>query len=95
MDDMISREAAIKFIFGMPNKADEEGYIWVVRKEVAKGIDALPSAQPIIDQVKRGKWIDAEHAPFDMWYATCSECGKRQTLEYLNYCPNCGARMGI
>jgi len=46
MDDLISRQAAIKFIFEMPNKADEEGYIWVIQKEVIKGIDALPSAQP-------------------------------------------------
>lgn len=45
MNDTISRKAAIKFIFEMPNKADEEGYIWVIRKEVIKGIDALPSAQ--------------------------------------------------
>ena len=42
---------------------------------------------------RTGRWIDAEKAPFDMWYATCSECGKRQTLEYLNYCPNCGLPM--
>ena len=49
-------------------------------------------------KVKHGKWIDVEHAPNDMWYCTCSECGERQTVEiakliHFNYCPYCGAKM--
>ena len=37
-------------------------------------------------------WEDVEHAPDNLLYATCSACGKRQTIEYTNYCGNCGAK---
>ena len=42
---------------------------------------------------QRGRWEDVEHAPNGLLYATCSVCGKRQTVECTNYCGNCGARM--
>lgn len=42
---------------------------------------------------QRGRWEDVEHAPNGLLYATCSVCGKRQTIEATNYCGNCGARM--
>lgn len=40
-----------------------------------------------------GQWENVEHAPDNLLYATCSVCGKRQTIEYTNYCGNCGAKM--
>ena len=40
-----------------------------------------------------GQWKDIEHAPDGLLYATCSVCGKRQTIEATNYCGNCGVRM--
>ena len=43
--------------------------------------------------VRHGRWKDIEHAPDGLLYVTCSVCGKRQTIEATNYCPNCGARM--
>lgn len=45
------------------------------------------------EPVKHGHWIDVEPAPFGDKYATCSECGVRQTLDKDNFCPNCGTRM--
>ena len=47
--------------------------------------------------VRHGRWIDAypdiEPNPMFM-YGICSECGFEQGIsKYLNYCPNCGARM--
>ena len=42
---------------------------------------------------RRGRWIDIAHAPNGLLYATCSICGKRQTVESVAYCGNCGARM--
>ena len=42
---------------------------------------------------RRGTWEDTEHAPDGLLYATCSLCCKRQTVEAVNYCGNCGARM--
>lgn len=49
--------------------------------------------EALSDNGRRGRWIDVEHAPNDLFYATCSVCGKRQTIETTNYCGNCGARM--
>lgn len=45
------------------------------------------------DAERRGRWIDIEHAPNGLFYATCSVCCERQTIETTNYCGNCGARM--
>lgn len=42
---------------------------------------------------QRGRWENIEHAPNGLLYATCSVCGKRQTIESVNYCGECGARM--
>lgn len=56
--------------------------------------------QSLIDQgyekIMHGKWLDVEPAPHNLFYATCSVCGNRQTLEVANYiCPMCGARMNL
>ena len=50
-----------------------------------------------ISRVRHGRWIDAypdiEPNPMFM-YGICSECGFKQGIsKYLNYCPNCGAKM--
>ena len=92
MDDYISRQAAIDALeepCKVPDTwADEfaigERTQW--EKDV-KALNSLPSAE------RRGRWIDVEHAPNGLLYATCSVCGKRQTVEAVNYCGNCGTRM--
>ena len=58
-------------------------------------IERLPAAD--VAPVRHGRWIDAypdvEPNPMFM-YGICSECGFEQGIsKYLNYCPNCGARM--
>ena len=50
-----------------------------------------------VAEVRHGRWIDAypdiEPNPMFM-YGICSECGFEQGIsKYLNYCPNCGAKM--
>lgn len=52
----------------------------------------LPIAD--VQEVRHGRWIDVEHAPNGLLYATCSVCGKRQTIEATNYCGNCGSFNG-
>ena len=61
----------------------------------------LINEMPIIDAVEvvHGRWIDAypdiEPNPMFM-YGICSECGFEQGIsKYLNYCPNCGAKMDL
>ena len=93
-DDSISRQAAIdaldEYIEEYSFDLDENGYHnpkWCAMQEARMTILRLPSAE------RRGRWEDVEHAPNGLLYATCSVCGKRQTVEAVNYCGNCGARM--
>lgn len=44
-NDTISRKAAIDALAEMYCKSDEDGYVWIIRIDAWKKIDALPSAQ--------------------------------------------------
>lgn len=85
-NDLISRQAAIGYACsGLIRRIDDEDWIRVA--EVRESLKEMPSAE------RRGRWEDVEHAPNGLLYATCSVCGKRQTVEAVNYCGNCGTRM--
>lgn len=65
------------------------------RDEFVEFIKKQPTIE--VEPVKHGRWIDAypdiEPNPMFM-YGICSECGFEQGIsKYLNYCPNCGAKM--
>lgn len=65
------------------------------RDEIVEFIKKQPTIE--VEPVKHGRWIDAypdiEPNPMFM-YGICSECGFEQGIsKYLNYCPNCGAKM--
>ena len=65
------------------------------RDEFVEFIKKQPTTES--EPVKHGRWIDAypdiEPNPMFM-YGICSECGFEQGIsKYLNYCPNCGAKM--
>ena len=81
MDDLISRQAAIDAV----SRGCQE--FRGIFAECEKKLNALPSAE------RHGRWIDVEPAPHNLFYATCSVCGDRQTIEVANYCPMCGASM--
>lgn len=57
--------------------------------EMAPSVDAVP--------VVHGRWIEREtEKPLILRCVMCSECGtmyQRRHKAYLNYCPNCGAKM--
>ena len=59
-----------------------------IEGDITKRPDGCPLAE-----VKHGRWINVEPAPHNLFYATCSVCGDRQTIEVANYCPMCGAKM--
>ena len=53
----------------------------------------IETLQMDAQEVRHGLWEDIEHAPDGLLYITCSVCGKRQTVEFMSYCGNCGAKM--
>lgn len=102
MEDLISREAAIKAI---NMRAGVDGFIDLPQEYVTDAIRALPSAQP---ERIRGRWIKMSDA--DGAYYCCAECGNelyrlwvfdrefdlvphKESIPKTSYCPNCGADM--
>ena len=92
MSDLISRQAAIKYLMDNMNWYDEDGYESdedYKRECITELINGVPSAEP----VRHGKWELAE----DGWY--CSACELYPPFDCdpeekgIPYCPNCGARM--
>lgn len=102
MDDLISRQAVIDVLDGICNRECEYS-----KKQRAymcgschlgsafDAIEELPSAER-----KTGRWVDGRVA----FFLTCSKCGchvRKNISEVfegkgaLNYCPNCGAKMGV
>ena len=91
MDDLISRQAAIKAV----NEAIADyiptlyGRYEALPLEMAMAIKRLPTADP----VRHGKWIT------ESGLAVCSICGRTTSETYIdgseewNYCPFCGAKM--
>lgn len=71
-------------------------YAWW-NNDNSKVIDQIVDAQPAADVVPivHGEWRLIEKGPYYTHYATCSVCGVRQMLECMNYCPHCGADMGV
>ena len=96
MAEYIERESTIELLrsLGSRDYRREKGTIQEAIKMVS-----FPEYTPSADvaPVRHGRWIDAypdiEPNPMFM-YGICSECGFEQGIsKYLNYCPNCGARM--
>ena len=96
MDDYIKRTDAVKISekYGLAN-GSVLGRHTGLADCIASEISGLPAADVV--PVRHGRWIDAypdiESNPMFM-YGICSECGFEQGIsKYLNYCPNCGAKM--
>lgn len=90
MAEYIEREMAIRAILN--DYLEQVGYS---REDAADCIRYMVAAN--VAPVRHGRWIDAypdiEPNPMFM-YGICSECGFEQGIsKYLNYCPNCGAKM--
>ena len=92
MDDLISRQAAIKAIEEEWDECCSEYPATQIIYDTTEAIERLPIIQP-----KRGRWISAD-AIFGGVPFYCSECGEN-TLDTVmgkprwNFCPNCGADM--
>ena len=104
MTNKLSMERAIEALYtvrayyasltaGYPKGKDCRGIGDVMCSEIANSclmaIKALERAQ--------GEWINDSKE--DSYYANCSHCGYQIDTHYergyLNYCPNCGAKMEV
>ena len=92
--EAISEEIRKYYYKNPPNFSYGEGFDCGLDRAQRAILDA-----PVADvaEVRHGKWVDAypdiEPNPMFM-YGICSECGFEQGIsKYLNYCPNCGAKM--
>lgn len=83
MDKYIKESDLFKRILNVDFKHDYDGCI--------KFCQSIPAADVV--EERHGRWVDVEPAPYSLFYATCSVCGDRQTIEVANYCPMCGASM--
>ena len=106
MDEYISREGILKEIEEEIEHGDEfdkeDKLINKGLKIAIKDIKRLPSAD--VQPVKHGRWILSD----DKYWLKCSFCGAyfdvscgapffyvdNEEVSHINFCPNCGARMG-
>ena len=72
-------------------RAKWDSGLWIRYKVFEDAITVTPWVET--ESVKHGRWVDVEPAPYNLFYATCSVCGERQTIEVANFCPMCGASM--
>lgn len=90
MNDLISREAALKAV----NAYDYRGFTVEQVKTITDGCAEEISRLAAVDAVpvRHGKWV--YHDDDVMPWNSCSLCGcSAFDLHGANYCPNCGARM--
>ena len=92
--EAISEEIRKYYYKNPPNFSYGEGFDRGLDRAQRAILDA-PAAD--VAPVRHGRWVDAypdiEPNPMFM-YGICSECGFEQGIsKYLNYCPNCGAKM--
>ena len=98
MSDLISRQAAIKYLMDNMNWYNEDGYESdedYKRVCITELINGVPSAQPTAEPVRHGKWIDRTikvSAELTNIIHVCSVCEEMAVGKY-RYCPHCGARM--
>ena len=91
MDDLISRQAAIRWVktecnpYGKPTLDFESG------KKVIEHLKNMPPAQP-----EHGRWRPHFTEPYEnegeVFWWVCSECEEAVNRK-SDYCPNCGALM--
>ena len=98
MDDLISRQAAIRRYCGehcgcepqdcgltmLQDGSEDCDFVRFLKEEPSR--DIAPSAQ------RKGKWIKEREEWFTDYPYKCTNCGKYSRARY-HFCPNCGADM--
>ena len=59
--------------------------------DLGEWIDEQPTVNA--EPVRRGRWIKKRTTLKYIEHYECSACGSWQGMYWMNYCPNCGAKM--
>lgn len=86
-NDLISRDAAIKWFFRPYSNED-----YYLNLDVERALKAIPTVDAV--PVVHGQWIDENPDDFLDPRLRCSICSEVESpLIKWRYCPNCGAKM--
>lgn len=94
-DDLISRQAAIDTIGKEPDYDD--GMVFEALSHAQRDVALLPAVDAV--PVVHGEWVWVQYdANPEIGNFHCSKCrfipaAFNMAKRYLNYCPNCGAKM--
>ena len=104
MNDLISRQAAIKAICEDGTMLERQGkYTMTMAERKQKDADILDTLPPAQSERPKGEWIYGEHdiAMCDGYW--CDQCGffvpwdyKHKFIDFIkdyHWCPSCGADM--
>lgn len=100
MKEYIERETAVKFLRSRKSQfVDDVGKGWNAGIEAAvEAVGNLPEAD--VAPVRHGRWLTTDAYPHRLYCSVCYKTYAKNAkwvneLELpVNYCPNCGARMG-
>lgn len=89
-------------IGGIAKKPEMNGNLEHMVRASAMVVEMIKDAPTIEPERKTGRWIWEIHGKAEsggsLGCATCSECGKKTWATAvqgeLNFCPNCGVKMG-
>lgn len=88
MSDYISKKRVYKILTDLMTESGKEAKIML--SDAKAQIYDEDSAD--VTKVRHGRWLDRTQEPG--WpIAECSVCGSHAGMFWMNYCPNCGARM--
>lgn len=91
MSDYISRKAAIKELLDTYEREFPTAYgafDLFAERIMPRVLRNIPAAD--VELVRHGRW-----KRYSTTMMECSLCGKHTARHKFNYCPNCGAKMGL
>ena len=99
MDDLISRQAAIKAFKNFLTIHDSRGVEYLCSAVTMDGVNKILSDLPSADAepVRHGHWLRTGrtnvYGGFEVECSVCNDNVMITNSEYEHYCRNCGARM--
>ena len=103
MAEYIDKKNLIDFIKDTRQRLPHDSKDFFTRDNMLLNFEQIVSLMPTADvtEVKHGKW-EKSTRPYSYYQYKCNVCGcdeysqivRNGKCEIMNYCPNCGAKMG-